>query len=72
MIHRYPDQIILLRETMKLATIVKKVEEDKYLISYYDENNKFKYKLITEWDIMDEKEYEIIKNRINSINKLLD
>ena len=72
MIYRYTDQVILLRETLKLATIVKKVEEDKYLVSYYDKDNKFKYKLITEWDIMDEKEYEIIKKRINNINRLID
>ena len=41
----FTGQTILLRDILKLATIVKKVDEERYLCSYYDENNKFKYKV---------------------------
>lgn len=69
----YTDQKVLLRESMKMATIVKRLEDNqRYLVSYYDEHNKFKYKIITEMDIIDEEEYVKIKNRMDIINKLLD
>ena len=68
----YTNQTILLRDYIKIATIVKKLEDDRYLCSYYDDENKFKYKIITEMDVMDEKEYEIYRKRINSINDILD
>jgi hypothetical protein len=67
----YTSQTVLLRDYLKIATIVKKLDGDKYLCSYYDENNKFKYIIITEMDVMDEKEYEIYRQRMNSINELL-
>lgn len=69
---RWEEQQILLRDTMKLGKIVKVLPDEKYLVSYYDESNKFKYCIITEMDIMDEEEYKIIQKRINSINKLID
>jgi hypothetical protein len=69
---RWEEQLILLRDTMKLGKIVKVLPDEKYLVSYYDESNKFKYCIITEMDIMDEEEYKIIQKRINSINKLID
>ena len=68
----YTNQTILLIDYIKIATIVKKLEDDRYLCSYYDDENKFKYKIITEMDVMDEKEYEIYRKRINSINDILD
>jgi hypothetical protein len=68
----FTGQTILLRDTLKLASIVKKLDDnERYLCSYYDENNKFKYKVITEMDVMDEEEYEIYRKRMNSINELL-
>lgn len=67
----YPNQKILLRDNLKLATVVKPVDKGQILVSYY-ENNKFKYALIYDTDIIEEEEYEVNKHRINSINKLLD
>ena len=67
----YEGQNILLRDSIKIASIVKKLDGDKYLCSYYDDKNKFKYRIITEMDVMDEKEYEIFRQRINSINDIL-
>jgi len=69
---RWEEQLILLRDTMKLGRIAKVLPDEKYLVSYYNDENKFKYRVITEMDIMDEKEYKIIQKRINSINKLID
>jgi enolase len=66
----YPDQKVLLRKYLKLGSVVKSLPRNKYLVSYYEEN-KLKYDIITEEDIMDEKEYDVVKNRINTINKLL-
>lgn len=68
----YPKQQVLLRENMKIAQVVRKIEgKEKWLVSYYDDHNKFKYAVIEEVDIIEENEYEIIKNRINTINEIL-
>jgi hypothetical protein len=68
----YPKQQVLLRENMKIAQVIKKLKHDKkWLVSYYDEFNKFKYIVISEVDIIEQNEYEIIKKRINTINDIL-
>lgn len=68
----YPKKQVLLRENMKVGQIVKKLDNvNKWLVSYYDEYNKFKYTVIEEVDIIEENEYQIIKNRINTINDIL-
>jgi hypothetical protein len=68
----YKNQKVLLRKNMKMATVVKKVtNKDKWIVTYYDQNNKFVYDVISEIDIIDDLEYEIIKRRINLINKIL-
>lgn len=69
----YTDQKVLLRENLKMATIIKKHPsmDEKYIASYYDSNNVLKYAIIDDIDIIDEAEYNIIRNRINSINELL-
>lgn len=68
----YIDQKVLLRKNMKMATVVKKLTGTaKWVVSYYDENNKFVHDVITELDVIDDNEYEIIKRRINLINKIL-
>jgi hypothetical protein len=65
-------QQVLLRKNMKIAQVVKKLEgKEKWLVSYYDNHNKFKYLVISEMDIIEEGEYGIIKNRINTINNIL-
>lgn len=69
----YKNKKVLIRKNMKMATVVKKVSnKESWIVTYYDENNKFTHDVITEEDVIDEKEYEIIKQRINKINKLLD
>jgi hypothetical protein len=68
---RWEEQNVLIRDLMKMGKIVKILNEDRYLVSYYDEKNKFKYRIIEDSDIIDEKEYEIIRKRTNRINKLL-
>jgi hypothetical protein len=68
----YTRQQVLLRENMKIAQVVKKINnQEKWLVSYYDDNNKFKYAVVSEMDIIEENEYEIIKRRINIINDIL-
>ena len=68
----YPKKQVLLRENMKVGQIVKKLTTiNKWLVSYYDDKNKFKYAVIDEIDIIEENEYQIIKNRINTINEIL-
>lgn len=66
----YTDQKIILRKNLLLGQIVKILPNSRFLVSFY-ENNKFKYDIITETDIVDEEEYEIIRKRINTINKLI-
>jgi|688.fasta_scaffold713433_2 hypothetical protein len=68
---RWEEQNVLIRDLMKMGKIVKVLNEDRYLVSYYNEKNKFKYRIIEDSDIIDEKEYEIIRKRTNRINKLL-
>jgi|GEM_PF-4127361 len=65
-------QNVILRKNMKLGQIIKLLPNDdsKYVVSYY-ENNILKYDVITELDIVDNKEYEKIKKRIDIINKIL-
>lgn len=67
----YIDQKVILRKTLKMGQIVKFLPNDKILVSFY-EKNVFKYDIIDEVDIIDEREYDVIKKRINLINKLLD
>jgi hypothetical protein len=64
-------QKVLIRDVFKMSKIIKKLESGKLLVEYYDQSNKLKYKIITEIDIIDEKEYVKIKNRHNIINKFL-
>ena len=64
-------QKVLIRDVFKMSKIIKKLDSDKLLVEYYDNNNKLKYKVITEEDIIDENEYIKIKNRNNKINKVL-
>ena len=67
----YTDQKIIMRKNLLLGQIVKILPNDRFLVSYY-ENNKFKYDIIEKEEIVDEEEYEIIRKRINTINKLIN
>ncbi len=67
----YPNTQVILRKTLKKGLIVKKLDGQRMLVSYYD-NNKLKYEVITELDIIDDDEYLKIRNRINTINKIID
>jgi hypothetical protein len=66
----YINDKVLIRDIMKIGTI-DKIVENKFLVSYYLDN-KLKYALIDENHIIEEDEYEKIKNRNNMINRLLD
>ena len=68
---RYVNQKVLLRKNLKIGQIVKILPNEFFLVSYYDDNNKFNYLLVSDIDIIEESEYEIIRNRINTINKIL-
>jgi hypothetical protein len=46
-------------------------DNDKWLVSFYDDRNKFRYKIVTEMDIIEEDEYQVIQKRINGINEIL-
>lgn len=68
----YKNKKVLLRDNFKISKIEKKLNNNRWLVSFYNENNKFIYKIINgEEDIIEESEYEIIKNRNNKINKIL-
>jgi len=67
----YIDQKVLLRKNMKMGQVVKSLPNSKFLVSYY-EKNILKYDVIEEADVIEKSEYEIIKKRINLINKILD
>ena len=56
-----------------MATIDKISKDgEHFLISYFAEYNNIIYGIITEADILSEKEYDVIKNRDKNINKLFD
>jgi hypothetical protein len=67
----YTNQKIIIRKNLLLGQIVKLLPNNRFLVSYY-ENNKFKYDVIDKNGIVDDDEYEIIKNRINTINKIIN
>lgn len=68
----FTGQNVLLRD-LKMGTVIKKLpKKEAYLVSYYNDENILKYRIIeNETDIIDETEYAVIRNRINTINKLL-
>lgn len=68
--NRYIKQKIILRKNLKIGEIVK-VIKNNYLVSYYNSDNKLEYDIISNQDIIEEDEYEKIKNRVNLINKIL-
>lgn len=63
---------VLLRKNMKLAMIEKVNPKNEYelVVSYYEEN-KLKYEIISENDILPIPSYELIKERTNKINRIL-
>lgn len=67
----YKNKIILLKNPIKKAKVIKKVNE-KWLCEWWDDDNILKYKLITEEDVLEEESYNIIKERNNKINKILN
>jgi hypothetical protein len=69
---RYKNQKVILRKGLIMAQIIKTLPNEKFLVSFYDEKNKFIYEIIEEAEIIDNVEYNIIKSRINKINIILD
>lgn len=67
----YISEKVLLKKNIKVATIIKKNKEDNsYIVSFYL-NNKLVYDRIYEDDIMTEDEYNVYKDRTNTINDIL-
>lgn len=64
---------VLLRKNMKLAMIekVNPKNENELVVSYYDIDNKIRYEIISEDDILPIPSYELIKERNNKINRIL-
>jgi len=70
MIKRRTGDKVLISKIYRLAKIVKILDEGKYLVSYYNNDNIYTYKVIEDSDILDRKQYELIRKRINFIRKL--
>jgi len=70
--NHYIGDRVLLSKNLKIATIVKiREDNDKYVVSYYNESNKFVHELITDDDIMEPDEYEKVRTRNNNIRDIL-
>ena len=63
---------VILNKTLKYATIVNVNHDNGNLVvCYYNNENKMVYELITNDDIITDEQYEIIKNRTNTIIDIL-
>ena len=69
-VYYYKGKRVILRDGLVLGEIVKVLPNKYFLVSFY-ENNKFKYSIIEEYDIVDEEEYQVIRKRVNFINSIL-
>lgn len=68
----YIGERVLLAKNLKIATVVKfREDSNKYVVSYYNNANKFIHELITIEDIMEPEEYDRIKLRNNNIIDIL-
>lgn len=65
------NSIVILGKTLKLATVVKNNDNGTIVVSYYDSKNKMIYELINNDDIITNEQYEVIRNRTNTIIDIL-
>lgn len=64
---------VILRHGLYKAKIEKKIsDQELWVVSFYDENNKYTTRIIREDEVIEENEYNKIKERHNKINKLLE
>ena len=64
---------VILRRGLYKAKIEKKITgKALWVVSYYDEKNKFQTRIIGQDEVIEENEYNKIKERHNKINKLLE
>lgn len=64
---------VILRSGLYKAKIEKKIiGQNLWVVSYYDEQNKYQIRIIGEYEVIEENEYNKIKERHNKINKLLE
>ena len=63
---------VLLKDILRIAIIEKLTPKytDEFVASYYDENNKLQYVVITEQDVLPAEDYERLKERNNKINSI--
>jgi hypothetical protein len=63
---------VLLKDVLRIAIIEKVTPKysDEFVASYYDENNKLHYVIITEEDVLPAEDYEKLKERNNKINSI--
>jgi hypothetical protein len=62
---------VILKKTLRFATIVNINTDGNIVVHYYDRSNKLIYKLITKDDIISPEQYEVIRNRNNTIIDIL-
>ena len=62
-------EVVLIKNLKKVK--IEAISEDKlhYLISYFDK--RYKQAIVTENDILTEKEYSKVRMRVNKINSIL-
>lgn len=64
---------VILRHGLYKAKIEKKItDKELWVVSYYDETNKYTTRIIRKNEVIEENEYNKIKERHNKINKLLE
>jgi hypothetical protein len=63
---------VLLKDILRIAIIEKVTPKysDEFVASYYDDNNKLHYVIITEEDVLPAEDYEKLKERNNKINSI--
>ena len=64
---------VILRRGLYKAKIEKKItDKELWVVSYCDDKNKYTTRIIREDEVIEENEYNKIKERHNKINKLLE
>jgi hypothetical protein len=67
----YVNGKVILKKTLRLATIVNINTDGNMVVHYYNRSNKVIYKLVTKDDIISPEQYEVIRNRNNTIIDIL-
>lgn len=63
----YKNSKVILSKTLGYATVVNVNDDGKIVVSYYDKDNKVIHALVTKDDILSDEQYEVIRNRLNTI-----